>query len=120
MFLSSVSSVNVSDASSQSLTEQVWAREWAMGYVTQLYTNPELTEVKLITPGFYCYRPGAITEGQFVVDNGTENSWVGVQDELANNSYDVYNATQRKFVMQLDSNGKKIKGSSEPITATFA
>lgn len=118
--ISSVSSVNVSDASSQSLTEQVWAREWAMGYVTQLYTNPELTEVKLITPGFYCYRPGTITEGQFVVDNGTENSWVGVQDELANNSYDVYNATQRKFVMQLDSNGKKIKGSSEPITATFA
>jgi hypothetical protein len=95
-----------------------------MGYVTQFYTDSTLvTPITNLAAGYYCYSPSTSTEAEFVYENGTENSWIYGQDEIANN-YDPAGTTSvpkalRRFVAQFDSNAKKIKGTSVPITANF-
>ena len=117
-------SASVGEASLKTLNATVWAREWAMGYVTQFYTDSTLvTPITNLAAGYYCYSPSTSTEAEFVYENGTENSWIYGQDEIANN-YDPAGTTSvpkalRKFVAQFDSNAKKIKGTSVPITANF-
>ena len=117
-------SVSAIDASFKTLNVTVWAREWAMGYVTQFYTDSTLvTPITNLAAGYYCYSPSTSTEAEFVYENGTENSWIYGQDEIANN-YDPAGTTSvpkalRRFVAQFDSNAKKIKGTSVPITANF-
>ena len=117
-------SVSVGEASLKTLNATVWAREWAMGYVTQFYTDSTLvTPITNLAAGYYCYSPSTSTEAEFVYENGTENSWIYGQDEIANN-YDPAGTTSvpkalRRFVAQFDSNAKKIKGTSVPITANF-
>ena len=117
-------SLSVGEASFKTLNVTVWAREWAMGYVTQFYTDSTLvTPITNLAAGYYCYSPSTSTEAEFVYENGTENSWIYGQDEIANN-YDPAGTTSvpkalRRFVAQFDSNAKKIKGTSVPITANF-
>jgi len=122
--IASSTSVSVLDASLKTLNTTVWAREWAMGYVTQFYTDSTLvTPVTDFAAGYYCYSPSTSNEAQFVYNNGTENSWIYGQNEVANN-YIPSSTTSvpkalRKFAANFDSNAKKIKGTSVPITANF-
>jgi len=117
-------SLNVISASEKTLNVTVWAREWAMGYVTQFYTDSTLvTPITGFAAGYYCYSPSTSNEAEFVYNNGTENSWIYGQDETANN-YNPTGTTSvlkalRKFAANFDSNAKKIKGTSVPITANF-
>ena len=117
-------SVSAIDASFETPSVTVWAREWAMGYVTQFYTDSTLvTPITNLAAGYYCYSPSTSTEAEFVYENGTENSWIYGQDEIANN-YSPIGTTNnlealRRFVAKFDSNAKKIKGTSTPVTAKF-
>ena len=117
-------SASAIDASFKTPSETVWAREWAMGYVTQFYTDSTLvTPITNFEAGYYCYSPSSSEEAEFVYENGTENSWVNGQDEDANN-YSLVGTTNnlealRRFVADFDSNAKKIKGTSVPVTANF-
>ena len=117
-------SASVGEASLKTLNVTVWAREWAMGYVTQFYTDSSLVEpITGFAAGYYCYSPSTSIEAEFVYNNGTENSWIYEQDAIANN-YDPTGTTSvpkalRKFVAQFDSSAKKVKGTSAPITACF-
>ena len=122
--ISTTPSVSAIDASFETPSVTVWAREWAMGYVTQFYTDSTLvTPITNFAAGYYCYSPSSSEEAEFVYENGTENSWVNGQDEDANN-YSLVGTTNnlkalRRFVADFDSNAKKIKGTSVPVTANF-
>ena len=122
--ITSTPSVSAYEASFKTPNVTVWAREWAMGYVTQFYTDSTLvTPIANFAPGYYCYSPSNSEEAEFVYENGTENSWVGGQNEIANN-YNPTGTTSnaealRIFAAEFDSNAKKIKGTSVPITANF-
>jgi hypothetical protein len=122
--ISPTPSVNAFDASFKTPSVTVWAREWAMGYVTQFYTDSTLvTPITNFAAGYYCYSPSSSEEAEFVYENGTENSWVNGQDEFAPN-YSLVGTTNnlkalRRFVADFDSNAKKIKGTSVPVTASF-
>jgi len=117
-------SASAIDASFKTPSKTVWAREWAMGYVTEFYTDSTLvTPITNFAAGYYCYSPSSSEEAEFVYENGTENSWVNGQDEDANN-YSLVGTTNnlkalRRFVADFDSNAKKIKGTSVPVTANF-
>ena len=118
---------DVETASANSSTREVWAREWSMEYVTQFYTNAELTTLvgpwDISSGSFFCYQPTPIDEGNFTAVNGTENSWIGAQGADVTDSFVQTQSNQarplalRKCVAQFNTTGLKVSGSATPVVA---
>ena len=118
---------DVETASANSSTREVWAREWSMEYVTQFYTNAELTTLvdpwDISSGSFFCYQPTPIDEGNFTAVNGTENSWIGAQGaDVTESSIQTPNnqarpLALRKCVAQFNTTGLKVSGSATPVVA---
>jgi len=105
----------------------VWAKEWAMEYVSQFYTDSNLSTIYTgtINNEFYSYSPltniPEISPGPipFNTDNGTENSsplttGQAIFPDSINNA--GLNQASRRFVAQFDGNGKKIIRTAIPNT----
>jgi hypothetical protein len=113
-----------SAAAVQPPTVEVFAREWSFKYVTQFYTNPELTTLYTATENNYWYSYSALTTGDTNTNIGTENSSVNGLDLAAPspNSFtglNPYTFANRRWVAQFDGNGKKISQTAKPSTSTF-
>ena len=94
----------------------VYAREWAMKYVTQFYTDAALTTswIPNNTAGnYHVYHPLQTTQEDWNSEFGTENSSFTSQTTSIN-TFASENYT-RRYTAQFDDNGKKIKGSANPL-----
>jgi len=124
--ISSNGQTSAGSASIETQDTTVWAKEWAMEYVTQFYTDSELSTVYpgTVNANFYSYSPltilPEITPGPapFNTDSGTENSSplpIGVAIFPGGINAGL-NQASRLFVAQFDGSGKKIKASAIPST----
>ncbi len=110
-------------ASYINVTRPLWAREWAMEYVTQFFEDPDLITPAVMPTSsgdWFCYEPRSSSDGVFTSDNGTENSWVGVDEGSVSISTIPSGVTsfpnsQRKFAARFNSTGLKISGTAVPI-----
>jgi hypothetical protein len=123
--ISKIGKTTAADASDQSPTETVWAREWSFRYVTQFYTDATLATVytETISNEFYSY--SSLTNETTVnrID-GTENASINglpSPDTSVNtlNALGINNTSDRRWVAQFNSTGKKIAQTAQPCTSTF-
>jgi hypothetical protein len=125
--ISSNGQTSAGSASIETKDTTVWAKEWAMEYVTQFYTDSDLSTVYTGTDNarFYSYSPltilPEITPGPapFNTDSGTENSsplsiGTAIFPDAINRG--GFNQASRQFVALFDGSGKKIKASAIPST----
>ena len=94
----------------------VYAREWAMKYVTQFYTDAALTTSWIpnnAAGNYHVYHPLQTTQEDWNSEFGTENSSFTSQTTSIN-TFASANYT-RRYTAQFDDNGKKIKGSANPL-----
>ena len=94
----------------------VYAREWAMKYVTQFYTDAALTTSWIpnnAAGNYHVYHPLQTTQEDWNSEFGTENSSFTSQTTSIN-TFASKNYT-RRYTAQFDDNGKKIKGSANPL-----
>tara|TARA_R110002049_G_scaffold38973_2_gene120303 strand:+ start:133 stop:4530 length:4398 start_codon:yes stop_codon:yes gene_type:complete len=100
---------------------EVFAREWSFKYVTQFYTNPELTTLYTATENNYWYSYSALTTGNTNTNIGTENSSIKGLNETAPVPATINDSTfaNRRWVAQFDGSGKKIPQTAKPSTSTF-
>ena len=116
--ISSQGSTDVENAKSFVPSQVVYAREWSFRYITQLYTNPELTisYTNTTNNSFYSYCS---------TDNISLNAKYG--NEMSNTTNVAITGTDRapfgtasnqdrRWVAQFDGNGKKIATTSQPVT----
>ncbi|MGY8866112.1 MAG: hypothetical protein ACKVJK_10815, partial [Methylophagaceae bacterium] len=110
-----------SAAALQTPTVEVFAREWSFKYVTQFYTNPELTTLYTATENNYWYSYSALTTGDTNTNIGTENSSIKGLNEAAPTPATINDSTfaNRRWVAQFDGSGKKIPQTAKPSTSTF-
>ena len=112
-----VSEVESYDASTQGNNgTTVYAREWAMKYVTQFYTDPALTTSWIpsnAAGNYHVYHPLQQLQEDWNSEFGTENSSFTSQTTTIN-TFATQNFT-RRYTAQFDDNGKKIKGSANPL-----
>ena len=110
-----------SAAALQTPTVEVFAREWSFKYVTQFYTNPELTTLYTATENNYWYSYSALTTGDTNTNIGTENSSIKGLNETAPVPATINDSTfaNRRWVAQFDGSGKKIPQTAKPSTSTF-
>ena len=110
-------------ASYANVTRPLWAREWAMEYVTQFFEDPDLITPAVMPTSsgdWFCYEPRSSSDGVFTSDNGTENSWVGVDGGSVSISTIPSGVTsfpnsQRKFAARFNATGLKTSGTAVPI-----
>ncbi|MDB4298097.1 hypothetical protein N9909_00620 [bacterium] len=110
------------------LTE-LWAKEWSMKYVTQMYQDAGFTKKwtpKHLSGGNLWHSYQSIGTRDEIKALGTENSWIGENNELVNNvdasagiNLNDKQADQQRWVAQFDSNGKKIAGTAQPSNANI-
>ena len=111
---------------------QVWAREWAAKYVTQFYTDPQLTIPWNPNSGgsWYSFAASNTNDGSnsiaYNAQNGFENSFtngISNQEEPYSDLYTKYPITpaslgggisNRRWVAEFSATGEKIKGSAIP------
>ena len=111
------------DASNVKPTEIVFAREWAYKYVTQFYTDPELSTPWVPTQAgainWHCYSGRANDINSTLGSENSNNNQIGSNvipyDLGVLNSLD-----QRRWVAQFDSNGKKLPGTAVPSTGIIS
>ncbi len=109
-----VDSYNASTQGNNGTT--VYAREWAMKYVTQFYTDQALTTswVPSNADGnYHVYHPLQQQQEDWNSEFGTENSSFTSQTTSIN-TFATKNYT-RRYTAQFDNTGKKIKGSANPL-----
>mgnify|MGYP003638310999 FL=1 len=108
--------VDENTASGLSPNVSVYAREWSFKYVTQFYTDPDLsTEYTGTEQGkYYSYR--GINAADNTVSMGTENSFVSENNIFLTNTSVLNNKTNinRIWVAQFNGNGKKIIATARP------
>ena len=100
----------------------VYAREPFFRYVTQFYTDPQLTQPWTPTSGasqWFMYKyastsPANIIPGTNGVPDGNDGSWVGSQ--LLANGVGSYLTSQRRWIGKFNLNGTKI-GRSYPVAS---
>jgi len=110
-------------ASYANVARPLWAREWAMEYVTQFFEDPDLITPAVMPTSsgdWFCYEPRSSSDGAFTSDNGTENSWVGVDEGSVSintipSGVTSFPNSQRKFAARFNSTGLKISGTAVPI-----
>jgi len=114
-FISSSSSIDALTASDKTPTVTVHAREWSLKYVSQLYSDSNLTTpitTANLPDGYYSY--SATSPGNYNSSNGTGNSYVlGTEVNMGNipNNPVPKRRWTGNFV-----NGKKVAGSALPNT----
>ena len=119
---------NAGYAKTQTPDAIVYAREWALRYVTQFYTTSDLT-VKWtpnVADGWYSYRANELTNP--AVQDGTENAsikqWISNISPPDVTVGDLSGGTSltadRFFVAKFDATGKKIIATAEPATGNIA
>ena len=94
----------------------VYAREWAMKYVTQFYTDQALTTSWVpsnAAGNYHVYHPLQQQQEDWNSEFGTENSSFTSQTTTIN-TFATENYT-RRYTARFDDNGKKIKGSANPL-----
>jgi len=109
-----VESYNASTQGNNGTT--VYAREWAMKYVTQLYTDQALTTSWIPSNAdgnYHVYHPLQQQQEDWNSEFGTENSSFTSQTTSIN-TFATKNYT-RRYTAQFDNTGKKIKGSANPL-----
>jgi hypothetical protein len=111
----------VQDASQLPPQQEVFAREWALGYVTQFYSDSNLTNPQTLTidqGAWFSYRP--TSSNTYSINNGNENSWIGAIGSTVNeNSMNGGGSNpdaSRRWIAQFSATGKKIAGTSQPST----
>ena len=132
-----VSQTGSIDAATASINQpqnlnQVWAREWAAKYVTQFYTDPQLTIPwnPNSDGSWYSFAASNTNDGSnsiaYNAQNGFENSFtngISNQEEPYSDLYTKYPITpaslgggisNRRWVAEFSATGEKIKGSAIP------
>jgi hypothetical protein len=111
------------DASNVSPTGIVFAREWAYKYVTQFYTDAELSIPWVPTQAgainWHCYSGRANDINSTLGSENSNNNQIG-SNVVANNLGGLNGLDQRRWVAQFDSNGKKLPGTSVPSTGIIS
>ena len=112
--------VNFVSASIILPTRTVWAREWSMEYVTQFYTDSNLSTPYVETDDNYYYSYSPLTkEGNpFNTLNGSETaSPLSIGSDIDAENILVINGTaNRRFVAKFNGSGLKYSQSARPCT----
>ena len=112
--------VNFVSASIILPTRTVWAREWSMEYVTQFYTDSNLSTPYVETDDNYYYSYSPLTkEGNpFNTLNGSETaSPLSIGSDIDEENILVINGTaNRRFVAKFNGSGLKYSQSARPCT----
>jgi len=124
--ISSTGASNASGAKIKNTQTTVWAREWSHKYVTQFYTDSNLTTPHSSTTNDLWYSYSSLGSGSINSNSGTQNASTNGPDSSAPdastlNSYDLNNNgfSSRRWVAQFDGNGKKKSGTATPCVSTF-
>jgi hypothetical protein len=111
------------DASNVRPTEIVFAREWAYKYVTQFYTDAELSIPWVPTQAgainWHCYSGRANDINSTLGSENSNNNQIG-SNVVAYDLSGLNGLDQRRWVAQFDSNGKKLPGTSVPSTGIIS
>jgi hypothetical protein len=114
---------NYQTASQIRPTVEVWAREWSMEYVTQFYTDSNLSTpyVGTFDNNYYSYSPLTQLPSNnppFNTLNGSETaSPLGIgSDIVASDSLVRDGIVNRRFVARFNGNGLKYSQSARPCT----
>ena len=112
---------NAGIASYNAPTTVVFAKEWSYKYVTQFYTNENLTDEWTPSQDYGDWHSfsGRATSS---ADVGAENS-SNVADDQTVSASDLQNnnsLNQRRWMAQFDANGKKVSGTAVPSTGNSA
>ena len=108
---------NASQGTAAGLTpsRQVYAREWAMKYVTQFYTDAELTTKWTGGSGnYHSYSPGGAD--QLCAIAGTQNA-SSISGSYSNSVKNQSNQ-KRRWTAKFNSSGIKTAGTAKPNTIT--
>ncbi len=108
---------NASQSTAAGLTpsKQVYAREWAMKYVTQFYENPELTTKWNGGSGnYHSYSPSGA--GELCAIAGTQNA-SSISGSYSNSVKNQSNQ-KRRWTAKFNSSGLKTQGTAKPNTIT--
>ena len=106
---------NASQSTAAGLTpsRQVYAREWAMKYVTQFYENPELTTKWSGGSGnYHSYSPSGA--GELCAIAGTQNA-SSISGSYSNSVKNQSNQ-KRRWTAKFNSSGLKTQGTAKPNT----
>ena len=122
-------SSTAAEASGITPGRELWAKEWSMKYVTQMYQDAEFTRKwtpKHFSGGDLWHSYQSIGNRDEIKALGTENSWIGENNKFVNNldasfglNLNGKQANQQRWVAKFDSNGKKIAGTAQPTNATI-
>ena len=119
-FIAESGDVDILTASSVKPTREVWAREWSMKYVTQLYTSPDLTTpyTGTVNGDYYSYSPLTEAEYPFNTLNGSEiASPTAIGANISPNDNLVRNGiVNRRFVAKFNGSGLKQTKTATPCT----
>ena len=116
--ISATHKTSAAEASGDTPNVQVFAREWALKYVSVFYTTPQMTTIKTLTNGFYSY--SSSSDGDANTTEGNQNSFAeATTNRLQNNAPNAYNPSDephlRRWTAEFSSN-KKVAGTSLPNT----
>ena len=117
--LSSQGSSDKENAKSFVPSQTVYAREWSFKYITQLYTDPELSIAYTNTTNNFFYSYSATGDTSLNGKYGNEKSnTTNTSLIIGGDRAPVGSASNedRRWVAQFDGNGKKIAQSAEPVT----
>ena len=113
--VSTTGSSSQSTAAGLSPSRQVYAREWAMKYVTQFYTDAELTTKWTGGSGnYHSYSPGGAD--QLCAIAGTQNA-SSISGSYSNSVKNQSNQ-KRRWTAKFNSSGLKTQGTAKPNTIT--
>ena len=98
-------------------SEVVYAREWAFRYVTQFYTNPEMsikyTNTTANSYYSYCSQDDDSLNGKYGNENSNTSNFVTSTDTRP--PVGSVSNENRRWVAQFNGDGQKIAATSEPI-----
>jgi len=119
-FISSNGNVDIENAKLVVPENPVYAREWALRYVTQFYTNPEMTTKYTDTVNNQYYSYSSSSNDDLNAKYGNENSNSAKYQKPNGESVPEFGSTNknRKWVGKFNSEGQKIKGTAQPTTYT--
>ena len=115
--ISNDSRTSSAEASGDTPTQQVFAREWSLKYVSFFYTTPQMTTIKTLTNGFYSY--SSYNDDDINTTKGNQNSFIqATTNRLQNGTYPLtggFDPHLRRWTAEFSSN-KKVAGTSLPNT----
>jgi len=99
-------------------SQTVYAREWSFRYITQLYTDPELSILYTGTTNLFYYSYASTGDTSLNGRYGNEMSNTTNTALTGNDRAPVGNASNedRRWVAQFDGGSKKMAQTAEPVT----